>query len=158
MSDANDFASGIAALLTGDATFVAAIAALLGAPVTTVLRGNIPVSQIPAGSYPCFVVEQGDGKAAPTANTMDSQTIGLAMSSFESDVLVSLIWTDQNPATAAITRGKLPTPFAQLLMRNPQPGGIDGAWLGEWQPDRGVNHPTQIWRGVIAGNYTITKT
>ena len=158
MSDANDFASGIAALLAGDTTFNAAITAILGAPVSTVLRGNMQISQIPAASFPCFVVEQGDGKAAPTTETQEFQTIGLAMTSFASDVYVSLIWMEQDPAVGAVEGARLRTPFAQVLMRQPQPGGIDGAYLGEWQPDRGVNHPTQVWRAVISGNYTITKT
>ena len=158
MSDANDFANGVIALLTGDAIFAAAIAALIGANVATVLRGNVPISNIPVGSYPCFVVEQGDGKATPATELGEYQTIGLSETSYASDLYVSLIWIDQSRENAAATRQQLPTVFAQLFMRNPTPGGIDGAVLMEWQPDRGVNHPTQIWRGTILGNYTIPRT
>lgn len=157
MNDAKAFADGIAALLATDATFSAAITALLGAAITTVLRSNLPTNQIPAGQYPCFVIEQGDGRAESTSNNDEYQTIGLAMSSYASDLHVSLIWSDNDRANAASARAQLPTLFAQLLMRNPQPGGIDGAVLSSWMPDRGVNHPTQIWSATITGNYTITR-
>jgi hypothetical protein len=159
MSDAHSFTSGVAALLTGDSIFAAAIASLVnaGVPVNTLLRGNVPVAQIPAGSFPCFVVEQGDGKPTPTTDGSEYQTIGLAMTSYASDLYVSLVWIDQDVQNAAITREKLPKVFGQLFMRNPQPGGVDFGSLTEWQPDRGINHPNQIWRAVISGNYTTTK-
>lgn len=158
MSDAYALSSGVQALLTSEATFVAAITALLGAAVSNVVIGNVPVASIPAASIPCFVVEQGDGKPVATADSIEFQTIGLAMTSFASELYVSLVWNDQDPVHAAVTRAKLPTLFAQLFMRNPQPGGVDFAGLAEWVPDRGVNHPLQIWRATISGNYTITKT
>lgn len=156
-ADAYDFASGVSALLTTESIFVAAITALIGVPVLTVISGNIPIANIPPGSYPCFVIEQGAGAPSPTTESAEYQTIGLAMTSFASDVFASLIWIDQNPESAAAARGKLPKLFAQLFMRNPQPGGVDWAGLTGWEPDRGVNHPTQIWRPKITGNYTITK-
>lgn len=158
MSDANDFAAGVKALLSSDATFVAAIAALLGAPVVNVVIGNIPVAEIPAGMFPCWVIEQGDGNATPTTESHEYQTIGLGETSYASELYAALVWIDPDPVNAGTTRGKLPTPMAQLFMRQPQPGGIDGATFAGWQPDRGANHPVQVWRAVIAGNYTITKT
>lgn len=157
MSDAYAFTSGVSALLTGDAVFAAAIAALIGTPVVNVLHGNIPVAQIPVGSVPCFVIEQGDGKPTPTTEGDEFQTIGLAMTSYASELHMSLVWIDQDRENAATTRAKLPTLFAQLFMRNPQPGGVDVAMLTGWEPDRGVNHPTQIWCPKITGNYTIPK-
>jgi hypothetical protein len=158
MNGPKEFADAIAALITSDATFVAALTALLGVAVSTVFRANQPIAAMPANALPCFVIEQGDGKTAPTTNSQDFQTIGLAMTSYASDLFVTLLWSDQDRDNAANARTQLPVLFAQLLMRNPQPGGIDGAVLAEWMPDRGINHPTQIWRAVIAGNYTITKT
>lgn len=159
MSDANDFAEGVAALLVNDATFVAAITALLGAAVTNVLRSNQPLAQIPDAYLPCFVIEQGDGAgASPTSDGNWQQTIGLSQKTFGSELFVVMLWTDNDRDNAAKTRAKLPTLFAQLFMRNPQPGAIDEATLTGWQPDRGVNFPRQVWRATIGGEYTVSRS
>jgi hypothetical protein len=159
MSDPSDFADGVAALLTGDAIFAAAIALLIGADVSNVLRSNLPMQQIPDNLLPCFVIEQGDGGDAATTNDgAFSQTIGLTQKTFGSALHVGVLWVDRDRDNAAHTRAKLPALFAQLFMRNPQPGGIDYATLTGWQPDRGVNHPRQVWRADVGGEYTIPKS
>jgi hypothetical protein len=159
MSDALDFADGVAALLTGDATFTAALAGLIGAPVTNVLRSNQQLQQIQDGLIPCHIIEQGDGEPAATTNgDAYPQTIGLSQRTFGSELYAVLVWIDQDRDNAARTRAKLPALYAQLFMRNPQPGGIDTAELVGWQPDRGMNHPRQVWRAVIRGEYTVPRS
>jgi hypothetical protein len=153
---AQAFADGIRALLTDDATFTDAIAALIGA-APGVLRGNVPFSAIPAGSYPCWVLEQGDGKAQTSSEGGDTfLTIGTRESSFQSDLGVALVWKNNDREIAADHREQLPKIFAQLLLRNPQPGGITAAWLEGWTPDRAALHPTQLWVATLRGLYSIT--
>lgn len=152
------FTTGIAALLA-DATFDAAVRALLPAGVATplpVLIGNRQVQTL-AGQFPaCWVVEQGDGRAAALEDD-SGRALGGCVQEFEADLLIALVWTDQDPDTAAAAKQALPTLTAQLLLRNPQPGGIGGAWLAEWQSDRGGRHPTQVWGASIAGFYQIPR-
>lgn len=153
---AQAFADGIRALLTGDATFSAAITALIGAQ-PGVLRGNAPFANIPAGSYPCWVVEQGNGNAQPSSEGGDTfLTIGTREGSYQSDLGVALVWKNNDREAAADQREQLSALFAQLMLRNPQPGGITAAWLEGWTPDRGALHPTQLWVATIRGLYSIT--
>lgn len=157
---ARAFADGVNALLAQDTIFVAAIASLLGVPITGVLRGNVPLVNIPTGNLPCFVIEQGDGTSASISNNGDDggHVIGLGEQQFRSDLHVSLIWNEQDRERAASQRSDLPTLMAQLMLRNPMPGGIDFGTLTEWEPDRGVNHPLQVWRCTLTGEYAIPKS
>ncbi len=68
-----------------------------------------------------------------------------------------LVWKESDPDKAGDARADLPVLLTQLMLRNPQPGGIDGATLTQIQPDRGGNHPTQIWRALIEGDVTFMK-
>ncbi len=149
------FTTGIVSLLN-EATFDAAVRALLPAGAVTgaipVLLGNRRVEQI-ASQYPaCWVVEQGDGRVSPIADET-GLTIGGALQQFEGAILISLVWIEQEPAAAVTAKQALPTLVTQLLLRNPQPGGISGAWLDTWQSDRGGNAPVQVWGASIAGTY-----
>jgi hypothetical protein len=152
------FTDGIAALLVTDASFTAAISALIGTPVTRVLRANTPWEQIGAAQLPCFVIEQSPGKASPWATgDASGMTIGHSQQQFESELDVCLLWNTQDREAAADQRAQLPDLFASLLMRNPQPGGIDAAWLQEWLPDQGIRHPLQCWVARIRAEYVIEK-
>ena len=153
-----DFRTAIAALLIGDATFSAAVNALLGQTVSTVLNSNMPTTEIPSGMYPCWVVELGDGQSASISNNETvAQTIGLSQQTFTNDLYVVLVWGEQDREKAAQARATLPVLLTQLLLRNPMPGGIDGAAVTAFQPDRGTNHPMQIWRATISGDLTFTR-
>ncbi len=153
------FTDAIAALLVTDASFTAAITALIGTPVTRVLRANTPWEQIGAAQLPCFVIEQSPGKASPWGTgDASGMTIGHAQQQFESDLDVCLLWNAQDREVAADQRAQLPDLFASLLMRNPQPGGIDAAWLQEWLPDQGIRHPLQCWVSHIRAEYVIERT
>ena len=156
---ARAFSDGVTALLTGDATFAAAIAALVGQPVANVVDGNVPLANIPGNLLPCFVIEQGDGRRSSLSNSSDEGiVIGLGEQQFASDLYVTLIWHEQDRVIAANQRKDMPTLVTQLMLRNPQPGGIDFASLTEWEPDRSVNHPLQVWRATLVGEYAIPKS
>lgn len=157
---ARNFADGVAELLVNDSTFAAAVAALIGQNVTTVLRANQPIEQIPSGKFPCWVIEQGEGRSASISNDGDDDglTIGGYEQSFESELLVSLVWKQQDRDDAAVVRADLPELMAQLFLRNPQPGGIVGAWLDSWESDRGALHPTHIWAASLRGHFVIHRS
>lgn len=153
-----DFRNAVAALLTGDATFSAAVNTLLGQTVATVLNTNMPLGEIPSGLYPCWVIELGDGAAAAISNNDTAiQTIGLAQQTFVNDLYLALVWGEQDRDKAADARATLPVLLTQLLLRNPMPGGIDGATVTAFQPDRGGNHPVQIWRATVSGDLTFAR-
>ena len=71
---------------------------------------------------------------------------------FTSTLELALVWKENDRAMARDQRTRLPTLVAQLLMRNPRPGGVD-AWLESWSPDRGGLHPVQVWRATVRGEY-----
>lgn len=155
---AQAFTDGMRALLGSDATLAAAVTTLIGAqPI--VLRGNQPLGQIPAGQFPCWFVDQGPGRAAPISEHGDTFiTIGSSEQQFESDVLVALVWKENDRERAADQRAQLPALLTQLMLRNPQPGGIVGAWLSDWTPDRAALHPTQLWTATVHGIYAVTQS
>jgi hypothetical protein len=157
---ARAFADGVRTLLGSESTFVAAMTTLLGRPLTGVQRSNVPLSNIPAGNLPCAVIEQGDGVAQSISNdgADEGLVIGLSQQQFASDLHVAIVWSEQDRDTAADQRADLPTLFAQLFMRNPTPGGIAFAMLREWEPDRGVSHPLQVWRATLVGEYAVPNT
>lgn len=144
----------IRSLLVSEPTFAAQVSALLGRDVTSVLRANTPWEQIGASQLPCFVMEQGDGQASSWATGDETGlTIGHASQAFASEIDVCLLWNEQDRERAADQRAQLPELFARLFLRNPQPGGINGAWLHEWVPDQGVRHPVQCWACRIHCEY-----
>jgi hypothetical protein len=155
------FLSGLSALLTADATFQAALTALLGQPVNRALRANMPWKQLPRGQWPLFVLEQGDGRSSSITQgggDIDGLVIGNHRQGFDSSVDVALLWTQADREAAAAARGELPTLLAQLLMRNPQPGGVSLAYLESWTPDQGANHPDQIFVASVRGEYAIRRS
>lgn len=155
---ARDFADGVADLLVNDATFAAAITALIGQNVTRVLRSNTPLQQVFNGAHPCFVIEQGDGQAASISNDGDDfLTIGGSEQHFETTLEIALCWQQQDRDAAAQTRADLPERFAQLFLRNPQPGGVFSAWLESWSPDRGGLHPNHVWAATVRGQFIIQR-
>lgn len=147
------FAAAVKDLLVNDTTFAGAVAALLGQSVTTVLASNQPLEQIPLGQFPCFIVEQGDGNVLEDSFTLGNHEMG-----FESDLEVALVWQAEDRTQAAAARSALATLFAQLLLRNPTPGGILSAWLQSWSPDRAALYPAHIWSATIRGQYTINRS
>lgn len=149
----------VRSLLTDDTTFAAELATLIGTPVANVLRANTPWEQIGERLLPCFVMEQGEGKASADATGDETGlVIGHRAQYFTSELDVVLLWNQQDRDTAADQRTQLPELLARLLLRNPQPGGANGAWLAEWIPDQGLRHPQQCWVARIRIDYAIEDT
>ena len=155
---ARDFAEGMASLVVNDAIFAGAIVALLGQSVSNVLTSNIPIEQIPSGQWPCWAFEQGDGQNTDLGEGGPSVTLGNGEQHFEQDLYAALIWKDQDRERAARARQDLPKLFAQLLLRNPTPGGIFSAWLDSWAPDRAATHPSHIWVATVRGQYITQRS
>jgi hypothetical protein len=156
---ARAFADGLRDLLATDLLFCAAIATLIGLPAN-VRRSNIPLVNLPTSALPCWVVEQGSGTAASISNNAADEglVIGLSQQQFTSDLHASLVWSESDRDRAADQRADLPTLMTQLLLRNPMPGGIAFAMFAAWQPDQGVNHPLQVWRATLRGEYAIQQS
>ena len=153
------FIDGMAELLQGESLFIAALAELLGLPIQRIVKSNVPLGNLPTDSLPCWVLEQGEGMAASINNNGDDEglVIGLSQQQFVSELHCSLIWSEQDREVAGEQRSDLPTLMTQLMLRNPMPGGIPFAQLREWEPDRGVNHPLQVWRATLRGEYAIPR-
>lgn len=152
------FTDAMASLLVSDAKLAAELQALLGKPVAQVIRANTPWEQIPRTQLPCWVIEQGDGQASPWGTGDDTGlTIGHRSQCFASELDICLLWDEQSRESAADQRAQLPELLARLLLRNPQPGDVNGAWLQQWQPDQGVRHPLQCWAARIRAEYAIEE-
>jgi len=160
MTQLRDFRDALLSLLTTEATFIAAVQTALGQAVTSAVKTNRPIGEIPVGMYPCWVLELGDGKAAPAANnSRESQTIGLSSQSHTHETQLALVWMDNDRDAAGNARADLPYYLTQLMLRNPMPGGAcELAVLMDWTPDRAVNHPTQIWRATIESLHTFPRS
>ena len=156
-----NFTAGVLALIGGledplqppDQTFLDEMEALIGS-APKVRTSNVPVEQIPSQELPCLVVEQGDGQTQSiTEGSSQFMDIGGYEQQFSSTLAIALVWRDQDRTRAFEARTRLPEIFARLLLRNPTPGGVAGAWLTRWEPDRAVNHPLHIWACEIRGDY-----
>ncbi len=152
------FTDGVADLFANDATFASDISAILGS-VPTVLRGNRPLAgngAIDPGQLPVIVIEQGGGQPAGLAQDDDEfLTIGSYAQGCASDLDCAFVWMEHDRETASRQRTQLPEPVIQLFLRNPQPGGVNHAWISDWEPVT-ANHPIQVWRFVITGQYEVS--
>ena len=156
-----NFANGMAALLTTDAVFQAELFALLGVEVTRVLKSARDWKTVPTDQWPCILLEQGDGFAGSLlqdGSDNDGQTIGRTRAGYNSELDIALLWSEPDRERAFDQRAELPRLFAQLMLRNAQPGGIADALLQTWQSDQGLNHPKQIWVATLRGAYPIHRS
>lgn len=152
------FTDAVCTLLTTEQPFVAEIEALLGTTVSRVIRGNRPWEQIGAAMLPCYVVEQSPGKTSGWGTGDENGlVIGHSSQDFTSELDVAVLWHAYDREVAADQRAQLPELFARLLLRNPQPGGVNGAWLQEWIPDQGVRHPVQCFVARLQADYPIAR-
>ena len=125
------------------------------------LRSNQPWEQIPSDLYPCWIVEHGPGATGSITNTgddVDGLVIGHHRQGFNSELDIALLWSQCDRERAATQRGTLPELLAQLLMRNPQPGGTGIAFLQNWVPDQGVNHPRHVFAATVRAEYAIYRS
>lgn len=141
--------AAIEALLSADATFAADILALgLGsagqAAAPQLLLGLREPRQVSAAQLPAYLVEKGDDDTASlTQDGSEFSVIGFSQQGMATDVLIGVIWSQQDVETAYRQRLGLSTAFVDLFLRNPDPGGAVMAWTRKVVYDRGALHPTQ---------------
>lgn len=129
-------------LLRTEAAFVADLQALSlgssGAAATPkVLHGFRPVRSIGQEHYPCWVMEPGDDQSVEEA-------IGSCHQGFETEIIIALVWHQQDPEIAYQQRLSLLDDVVRLFLRNPTPGGIADVRVDACGNDRQANHPTHI--------------
>lgn len=141
----------IETLLLTEPTFVADIAALgLGthgeavAPAK-VLRGFRPIGTVGQERYPVWLLDTGD-------KVSTAQSVGSHHQEFEDEILLALLWHQQDHDTAVNQRDALLERVVQLFLRNPNPGGIADVWVDAAGNDRGARHPAHtITFRLLAG-------
>ena len=132
----------IATLLTTDAPFVAAMQALNlgshGTPVTPgVTRGMRDWRKIRQEVFPTWVLEPGD------AQTVE-QGLGSCHLVQDAEVLLALVWHQQDHDTAYNQRLALEDDVVRLFLRNPRPGNVADTVADASGNDRQANHPFHI--------------
>lgn len=142
-----DLHDAIDTLLSTEATFVAAIQAIALASTSTqaipvpetpgVLHGFRPFRSIGQEHYPTWVLEPGDDQSIEEA-------IGSCHQGFETEVLLALVWHQQDPELAYAQRLQLLDEVVRLFLRNPTPGGIADVRVDACGNDRQANHPTHV--------------
>lgn len=151
--------AAIEALLANDATFVAAIRALnLGtggvAATPKVMKSLRDPQQVGQENYPAWLIEKGDSAAESLSNDgTEFGVIGFTQQGMASDILIGLVWHQQDAAVAYGQRLGLEAAFVDLFLRNPAPGGATIAWARELKFDRGALHPTQTALATIRVEY-----
>lgn len=132
----------IADLLTTEPTFVADVQALAlgssGAAATPgVLRSFRPLRSLGQEHYPSWLLEPGDA-------TSIEESIGSHCQTFEVEILLALVWHQQDHATAYAQRLALLSAITRLFLRNPRPGDIADVRVDAEANDRSANHPAHI--------------
>lgn len=129
-------------LLLGDAQFLADMAALglqttgAAAAPAKVLKGFRPLAAIGQENYPCWVLESGDDALA-------EESIGAQYALYESEVLLAVVWHQQDYAAAVDQRDGLLQVLVNLFQRNPAPAGC-GIRVTARGNDRSATHPTHV--------------
>lgn len=144
--------NALAELLRTDATLAAELALLAlgtmgGGAVPSVKEGNQPFQSLGQEHYPCWVLEAGDAEAAPL--TAEDDPAGLVIGSHrqgaEIEILLALVWHQQDPATAYQQRLALHGVVTRLLLRNPNlTDTAELAWLAGMNNDRQAAHPLHV--------------
>lgn len=140
-------------LLSTDAQLAADLQALnLGtaAPLNVtpgVVKGNRPFQSIGQEHYPAWVIEAGDAQASGIGNEDDpgGLVIGCDRQTAQAEILLALIWHQQDPAMAYDQRLALHGAVTRLMLRNPTlTESAQLAWLDSMNNDRQAAHPTHV--------------
>lgn len=148
--------AAVITLLKTEAPFVAAMAALAlatdGSPTapSKVLKGFRPFASIGQENYPCWVIESGDDDSI-------DESVGSCHQTFETEILLALVWHQQARDTAVDQRDALLQHLVQLFLRNPCPGGIAGIRVDARGNDRNANHPTHVATFRLLADVDITR-
>lgn len=164
-----DLHDAIAALITTDATFTAALVATVasggaGLPqVPTRVLSNRPLAelqQLHADLLPCWVMEPINAAVIPSEGSDFGVTIGAGQQEFRHRIVVSLVWTEIDRDTAYRQRLRIPELLVQLLLRNPTVGlaQCTGCLVTASEPDQGGAHPFQLLSAEITGDVVINRS
>lgn len=144
------FHANLKALLLAD-TGLSGWATTHFAKALTAVDGNVPVEVIRDDELPALIFELGDGTS--------SILVGGHSQDSASDLLLALVWHEEDPAAAFAQRTALPELLVQAVMADPTLGGtVDGAWVNAWEPDRAVYHPRHVFRATVRGEFAIQAT
>lgn len=142
-------------LLLTDAEFLADMAALSlqtsgpDAAPDEVFKGFRPIASLGQEHYPCWVIESGDDQSVEEA-------IGSCHQGFETELLLALVWHQQDRDTAVDQRDGLLPALVHLFLRNPAPADC-GIRVDARGNDRSANHPTHIATFRLLADVVITK-
>lgn len=145
----------IAALLIGDAQFVADVKALgLGingeAVTPKVLRSFRPFGSLGQEHFPSWMLEPGDDSTFERA-------VGSCHQGVETEILLALVWHQEDPDTAYRQRLKLRAALTSLFLRNPMVDGDCAVHVDAQGNDRAANHPTHITTFRLLADVTYTQ-
>lgn len=156
--------TAIAALLTGDAPYLADMQALqLGsrdeATAPKLLRGLRTAKQVPQHDYPAQLLEVGDSEAESLANSgSEFSVIGFTQQGMATDTLIGFIWSQQDRDKAVAQRLGIQNAMVDLFLRHPDPGDATLAWVRAVAHDRGALHPTQTCLITVRVEYAQQRT
>lgn len=153
MSAIADLHGGIRSLLTSDAAFTAALQALgLGENGEAVTPGVVlsyrPLASLGQEHFPSWVMEPGDASSTGVA-------AGSCHQDFQVEVLLALVWHQQDPDTAYAQRLALLDALVGLFLRNPVLGHA-AVTVDAQGNDRSANHPTHITTFRLVAELSIT--
>lgn len=150
----------IAALLTQDALFAQDLTALAlgannGALVPRVIEAFRTPQQVPQQHYPAFLLEKGDSEAESIGNDGGGfGVIGYTQQSMATDVLIGLVWHQQDHSRAYRQRLGIERAFIDLFLRHADAGGATLAYVRRVDFDRGGLHPLQTAQIVARVEYS----
>lgn len=145
----------IAELLVTDAEFLDDIAAIkLGrnhtAATPKVLRSFRPIQSLGQEHYPAWLLEIGDDESVGRA-------IGNCHQDFRSEVLLGLVWHQQDYEVAYHQRLQVVPALVRLFLRNGAPVGSAGIEVDAVGNDRAINHPTHIMTVRLLADVSIQQ-
>lgn len=116
----------------------------------TFVDGNTPIQSLPQDKVPALLLELGDGD--------NTEEVGNEYQQPETEILGAVVWQEQDRANAFSQRLALPDLLVKAVMADGTLGGkVDGAWVSSWETDKGANHPVQVLRFTVTGQFTIYR-
>lgn len=141
---------GLGVALIADAGLTAWARSHFGRDLKLV-NGNRPTERLGASLLPALVVEAGAGRAEELVHGRQMEAVH--------ELNGAIVWHTQDEDAAFVQRIALPDLIATALMADRRLGGaVEGAWLQSWEPDRGANHPTNVFRFAVAAEDFIERT
>lgn len=158
----------IAALLTTDATFTAALTASIASggcglrKVPAKVLSNQPMEQIQqlyTQGDPVWVLEPLPGEALASQDSDFGLTIGSGQQAFRHSAVAVLVWSEKDRDTAYRQRLRIPERAVQLFLRAGTLGLPDcaGVVVRAVAPDGGGTHPNHMLRVEITADVFVQR-